>query len=228
MQQSNPLLDAFVADLRQLSRLHPTFPLHDLFSPSTDPSTRGEVWESLSSKGEGLINAYSWAIPNETALRVVQHFASLDGGAGVVEVGCGANYYWGKRLIERGVDYRGYDIDVDRGGKLEAGGKKAKKEAWPKKGGAEVLAHKDNCKRALFLCFPDEDVQGNNEHAADPLSVQCLSAFTGDHIIHVGELFGANVSRSQSPFGRSTSAAFQCRLHAEFHCLLRHKVSLVP
>lgn len=207
--------------------------------------------------GEDLVDKYAWAIPDETSLRVIQHFARLC--SGVTEVGCGANAYWGKILLGKGVDYRGYDIDVERGGKLlsaNAGGNAATKKGKggaaatndfrPRKGGAEVLKLKENKGRLLFLCFPDEDVQAeaDNDSGEDgkkkkkksgaaknppvPLSVQCLSNFTGDYIVHVGELFGSNISSSQSPFGRSTSAEFQCLLHSSFHCILRHALPSWP
>lgn len=74
--------------------------------------------------------------------------------------------------------------------------------------------------RALFLCYPDEQ---------EALAIECLERFTGEIIIHVGELMlTGTYSRPQSPWGRTTSADFQVALNEDFHCLLVSKLPRFP
>jgi hypothetical protein len=47
------------------------------------------------------------------------------------------------------------------------------------KGGPKVLSNEVANGRNLFLCYPDE---------ASSLGVRCLKYFTGEYVIHVGEL----------------------------------------
>lgn len=76
-----------------------------------------------------------------------------------------------------------------------------------------MLAQQHLSDRNLFLCYPDEDRE---------LAWQCLKYFTGEYIIHVGELIStATLSGGeQAPFGRTTTSSFQVELMASFHCLL--------
>ena len=54
------------------------------------------------------------------------------------------------------------------------------------------------------------------------LALACLRSFTGDTIVHVGELIGdGTLSVGDAPWGRSTTRRFQEQLHSKFHCLLR-------
>ncbi len=120
------------------------------------------------------------------------------------------------------------------------------------KGGPEVLSShdskfKDLDKRVLFLCYPDEDVidedpdsvmneeENDNENQSvgeaketpsqTSLGASCLEYFRGEIIIHVGELVGDTLSLDQAPWGRSSGPVFQQRLCAEYHCLLKAKLS---
>ena len=54
-----------------------------------------------------------------------------------------------------------------------------------KKGGPEVLAQKGMEKRALMLCYPDDF-----EDSEDSMAATCLRHFTGDTIVHIGEMLG--------------------------------------
>lgn len=119
-------------------------------------------------------------------------------------------------------------------------------------GGPEVLSsddskYKDLDKRVLFLCYPDEDVldevlnQMTNEKENDgeesekdanfdaalptSLGAACLEHFRGEIVIHVGELVGDTLSLDQAPWGRSTGPECQQRLCAEYHCLLKAKLT---
>ena len=83
-----------------------------------------------------------------------------------------------------------------------------------------MLLEPGNLGRNLFLCFPDEDVNPSDP-SGPPLGVECLSNYSGEYVIHVGELFGETVSHDQAPFGRSSSMEFQCHLAKDFHCILK-------
>ena len=56
------------------------------------------------------------------------------------------------------------------------------------------------------------------------MAASCLEHFTGNTIIHVGELYGDTLSLEQAPFGRSSSSEFQQRLAGEYHCILKMKL----
>ncbi len=130
--------------------------------------------------------------------------------------------------------------------KIDKGDKKCFNDGFTiYKGGPEVLSSsakfKDMDKRVLFLCYPDEDLYGGedtnidadcsgdaddiSEQIATSLGAACLEHFKGDTIIHVGELVGDTISMDQAPWGRSSSAGFQQRLCAEYHCILKAKLT---
>eukprot|EP00957_Ditylum_brightwellii_P006732 511101-Ditylum_brightwellii.AAC.1 len=78
----------------------------------------------------------------------------------------------------------------------------------------------------------DEDVEEEEENMREimpmPMSLgyQCLENYTGNTIIHVGELYTDNtLSLEQAPWGRSSSPEFQQRLASEFHCILKAKLT---
>ena len=185
-------------------------------------------------QGEKLVTEFAWAAPDARALRILRQFQPL------VEIGSGLNAYWGRCLHESGVDIDCFDILEKK--KKNKGTKRASREGdifEVKKGGPDVLlrdAYKDG-KRNLFLCFPDEDVQegqgqvddgSDDEHAPASLALACLNNFSGDYVVHVGELFGDTVSCEQAPFGRSSGAEFQCSLYKNFHCLLKASLPKWP
>jgi hypothetical protein len=111
-------------------------------------------------------------------------------------------------------------------------------------GGPEVLAQEKHKHRTLLLCYPDEDpnvsividdpVNTKDDDDDDDdeggaatteerssMGSACLHYYTGDYIIHVGELYGDTLAMEQAPWGRSSSPEFQQQLASEFHCLLR-------
>mmetsp|Transcript_34951 Transcript_34951/g.109862 ORF Transcript_34951/g.109862 Transcript_34951/m.109862 type:complete len:297 (-) Transcript_34951:62-952(-) len=67
----------------------------------------------------------------------------------------------------------------------------------------------------MMLCYPD-DFEENLS-----LSMECLSRFQGEHILHVGELFGDTLSCDHSPWGRTTGLDFQVELHKQFQCICK-------
>jgi hypothetical protein len=214
----NPLLEqqqAYLATLSQHER-------NNFFSNTKlDAERRAEMWMDQADLGEALVNQYSWATPDDRAIRVLAHFSPL------VEIGCGANAYWCKAMKVAGIDVVGYDVQPNDGGKIDKT-HKGNVGFAVKQGGPEVLAHfKD---RTLFLCYPDEDVsnekqrtenEDEDESTATSMAAACLEHFKGEYVVHVGELYGDTPSMEQAPWGRSSGAEFQERLASEYHCLLK-------
>jgi hypothetical protein len=272
---------------------------HHYFSDTHITSeTRAEIWAEQAELGEELVNQFSWATPDNRALKIIQHFASTDShdaNNGVVEIGCGANAYWSRQMHDIGINVLAFDSHLNQGGKIhnktnsgdtnlvpspknnsrvtvgdnevtEKNNKKRKlnnaesgdncdneKKCFNNglmvyKGGPEVLSSclkfKDMEKRVLFLCYPDEDVfieeasganaddvnvynddGDNDEDKVSSMGAACLEHFKGDTIIHVGELVGDTLSMDQAPWGRSSGPEFQQRLCAEYHCILKAKLT---
>eukprot|EP01034_Spumella_vulgaris_P027559 gene27559-34298_t len=90
-----------------------------------------------------------------------------------------------------------------------------------REGGPEKLLESVAQGRNLFLCYPDE---------AESIAIVCLENFTGEYIIHVGELManttGTMAGAPVAPYGRTSSAEFQITLAEQFHCLLICNLSL--
>ena len=223
----------------------------DFFSNTLlDADRRGALWMEQADRGEDLVNQYSWAIPDDRAMRILKHFSPI------VEIGCGANAYWSRLMAQVGVDIVAYDMFPEAGGQImesnnndgKGKNKKRKRKSQGEtfqvqKGGPEVLSSKKlrGANRTLFLCYSDEEaMQPTPEHDNEEdgeqddeeeederqpemtsLGTECLRHYTGDYIIHVGELYGDTTSMDQAPWGRSSGAEFQQELAATFHCLLR-------
>ena len=88
---------------------------NNFFDPNAvSPEVRGEIWGRQASLGETLVNQYSWATPDERALRILKHFAPI------VEIGCGANAYWMRIAMENDIDVVGFDTSLKDGGKIKS------------------------------------------------------------------------------------------------------------
>lgn len=169
---------------------------------------RENNWLRLEIIGQPLIHYYSWAIPNERAIRTIASFAPI------LEIGAGKGY-WSYLLRKRGVPVRCFDQYPN------------KAHSWTlvEKGTPETIFSREDIAskkfNTLLLCYPDE----NSE-----LSSMCLDYFEGDYIIHVGELIttGSLARYPQSPFGRTTSSSFQIDLLSHFHCVACIPLSNYP
>lgn len=175
--------------------------------------------------GEKLVSKYAWATPNHQALKILKHFSPL------IEIGCGANAYWSRLMVQAGIDIVGYDRDPSGGGRIHnKDNASTTTDFVVQKGGPEVLSEEKHATRTLFLCYPDENEGSDDRHEGDgndtkqnpfSLGADCLDQYKGDYVIHVGELFSdPTLSLEQAPWGRSSSPEFQQSLAASFHCIL--------
>jgi hypothetical protein len=184
--------------LHKIVKLRKTIPHWDnLYSPSVSSEDRINALVRLDVLGTQLCEKYSWAIPDNRALRILQEFSPL------VEIGCG-KAYWAKLLRDMNVDI----VAVDKYASI--------KSSWTQiiRGEPKVLQRNDMKHRNLFLCYPDEN---------ESMGSECLKYYQGKYIIHIGESLMTGGTRSgppQAPFGRTTGSDFQVQLAESFHCLL--------
>jgi hypothetical protein len=200
-------------------------------SDAITPERRAELW--MAQVELDTVNRFAWATPDDRAMNILRHFAPI------VEIGCGSNAYWCQQMKKAAIDVIGYDVAPQTGGTIppEQTSKKAnavehrstapqsQSDFVVRHGGPEVL--KKHANRTLFLCYPDEDdgiLLGEHDEPV-PLAAACLQHYSGEYVIHVGELFwDLPLSTDQAPWGRSSSNLFQECLASEFHCLLRAKL----
>ena len=218
---SNPLLEA---QTRFMDRLTATERNCYFSNTLVQPERRAELWMEQADIGEALVSKYAWATPNQQALKILKYFSPL------IEIGCGANAYWSRLMVQAGIDIVGYDRDPSGGGRIHKDKASTTTGFVVQKGGPEVLSEKKHATRTLFLCYPDENEgyddrpEGNgNTTEKNPFSLgaDCLEQYKGDYVIHVGELFcDPTLSLEQAPWGRSSSPEFQQSLAARFHCVL--------
>ena len=175
----------------------------DFFNPEFE-AKRNAVWEDLDGKSYELCRRYAWAIPDERCLRIIKNFSPL------IEIGAGKGF-WASLLRQNNVNILAFDKFSDK--------KDGTSWSEVKRGGPEVLTKPVAGGRNLLLCYPDE---------SESMAIQCLENFTGEHIIHIGEMMftGTAAGAPVAPFGRTSSAEFQVSLAESFHCLLLAELSL--
>lgn len=112
---------------------------------------------------------YSWAIPNEEALKELDKYSPL------VEIGAGSGY-WAYLAKSRGVKITPYDAFLGEKNKYKHF------ESWVTihKGDESTLLKFDK-NTNLFLCWPPYD---------SDMALNCAKNFKGSFIIYVGEDFG--------------------------------------
>jgi hypothetical protein len=123
-----------------------------------------------------MVRAFSWAIPNQSAL---QALADIAGDRGVLEVGAGTGY-WAALLRQLGVDVLATDIAPPR---TDLG---PEHNPWHpnvasfgevvKMGAAEAAARADG--RVLMLCWPP---------STSEMGLEAVSAYQGPAVVYVGE-----------------------------------------
>ncbi|KAF0752120.1 hypothetical protein AaE_006156 [Aphanomyces astaci] len=201
----NPYLDFY----RTFQKSQPK-DMARLFDPDLDDDTREELFNLVDDK---VAAKYSWAIPDERALRIIKHYGPI------VEIGAGTGY-WGRLLQLRGVDVKCFDLHVpgeegDDAGEDDDDDEEPERMTWldVEQGTPEVLSRFK--KRTLLLCYPDD-----YEDSEESMAEACLNNYTGEYVIHIGELFGHTLCLPE-PWGRTSSPEFQTRLAAVFHKVLQ-------
>jgi hypothetical protein len=171
---------------------------------TVDVESRVEEMIRVDVVGSALADKYAWAIPDQRALKILNHFSPI------IEIGCGKKF-WGS-LIEQ--QYHSEAIGFDS---------YVSKKTWSEvlRGGPEVLLEEKYHQHTLFLCYPDEQ---------ESMAISCLENYTGEYVVHVGELLstGATLSYPQAPWGRTSSPEFQIALAEEFHCILTASIPRFP
>jgi hypothetical protein len=112
-----------------------------------------------------LVQRFSWALPSDEALDAIARYGPI------VEMGAGGGY-WAHLMRGRGIDVLAYDRERPHDDNYFA------RHLWTRidPGTPGVLAgHAD---RSLFLCWPP---------GKSSMATNCLKAWGGRHLIHVGE-----------------------------------------
>ena len=132
-----------------------------------------ELWPKLDleERRRELASLFSWGVPNEAALQVLEAHAPL------VECGAGMGY-WSALLRARGVDVVAYDAAPP--GKSANAYHRFRLEPWTAVEAEDsALAARRHRDRTLFLCWPPYD--------DDASSYAVLRAYQGDKLVFVGE-----------------------------------------
>jgi len=140
-----------------------------MFNPYLDEFLQIDVMLQQFELRRQLVSKYSWAIPDENALKVISKYSPI------VEVGAGTGY-WASLLQFMDVDITPFDafppnkiqnVFHDRN------------NVWTNvhRGGAKVLSKFDSS-YSLMLCWPPYN---------SPMAMKCLSNFNGDTLIYIGE-----------------------------------------
>lgn len=171
--------------------------MHRVLDVSLEASRRAELWEKICDDCDGLRKKFAWAIPDARALGVLEHCSPI------CEIGAGRGYWCS--LVERS---RGFDRLVPDFTYSQVS-----------LGGPEKIVDGET----LFLCYPDDDAQadedeGEEDNMVVPLSQACLDSYEGDTVVLAGEFFVFGTS--QPPFGKSFDSGFQVGLATNFHCVL--------
>ncbi|XP_043574366.1 uncharacterized protein LOC122564008 [Chiloscyllium plagiosum] len=146
---------------------------------------------------------FSFSVPNIEAIRFI-----VDLNQPIVSAGAGTGY-WEYLLQSQGVDLISFDTNTIYPPEM--------RYSEILTSGPEMLEQFPD--RVLFLAWPDID-------ESSTFSLDCLSYFRGDIILHVGELLGETLSANH--WGQSTSRNFQLALAEDFCCLSRVKLPNWP
>jgi hypothetical protein len=118
-------------------------------------------------KHQILCRKYSWAIPNEKALKTIEDLGPI------VEIGAGSGY-WAALLRARGTDVVAFDkYPIESGSSWHGGADKSWTEVLK---GDERSVAKYTDRTLMLSCPPPED----------PMAFNALQAFKGDTLIYIG------------------------------------------
>lgn len=164
-----------------------------------------------------LCSYFSWSVPNDAALDAITRL-----GAPVIEPGAGTGY-WAWLLTARGVDVTAVELRGSQRGQAARF-----RHPLVVDGDGPTAVSAAGARSAMLLCWPDEVGAASggggecDEGARGSFGRDCITAFRGAFIAHVGEL-GPAVTRTANGFGdafpacgSSTSAAAQAALRERF------------
>ena len=144
----------YLEEVEELRNTLPDWDLLYLNNSNVSSEDRYNQLIRLRIIGENLVNKYSWAIPDQQALKIIKHFAPI------IELGAG-NGYWSSLLRNQlMVDIIAYDREVDS----------SSCHTEVLKGSPKVLKDAKHKNRTLMLCYPDEDSK---------LSLEALKFYDG-------------------------------------------------
>ena len=157
-------------------------PLYDVWKKygceREDGYTFAMTFKSHTARNEN-VGLYSWAVPDDLAL-----YEILNCNMPIVEIGAGTGY-WASLLSQLGVDIVCYDHRPVENNNNSF--HTLSKSYYPvNEGGPEKI--KDHQDRALFLCWPPYD---------KPIAYECLSNYTGNRLIFIGESKGGCTGDSE-------------------------------
>lgn len=166
-----------------------------------------------------LRRMYSWAVPNDEALRIIRKWSPR----GVVEMGAGTGY-WSHLLSETGLDVYPFDRHPTHekapnpqhmigGGMNERTGNE---NAWINPpsfcqvhaGGAETLAAYSQ--QTLLLCWPPAEAERGVETQVRFFAWECLRKYRGDALIFVGEEENSQVATAGDRFFGHLRSNWSC------------------
>uniref|UniRef100_UPI00398EDB9C uncharacterized protein n=1 Tax=Pristiophorus japonicus TaxID=55135 RepID=UPI00398EDB9C len=181
--------------------------IHRFCDPELQHERRRELLQLLRDVEElscqKLQILFSFSIPN---LEAISFIADLK--QPVVSAGAGTGY-WEYLLQSHGVDLISFDTNTVYPSEM--------RYSEILTSGPEILEQFPD--RVLFLAWPDTD-------ESSTFSLDCLSYFKGNTILHVGELLGETLSANH--WGQSSSRDFQLALAEDFCCLSRIKLPNWP
>lgn len=146
-------------------------------SPNEYRSYKGPAWDRYMDETSNAYTARfhlttrcTYAVPNTEAIMAIAELQMP-----VVEIGAG-NGYWAWMLEQAGVDVVAFDTAI-----YDKDNHWCKCDHWTKVlfGGHERLPERSD--HALILCWPTY---------SDPMAIDCLHAYSGDHLIYIGESEG--------------------------------------
>jgi len=122
-------------------------------------------WPKHLDERPALVQRFSWALPNDEALDAIARYAPI------VEMGAGGGY-WAHLMRERCIDVLAYDRERPHDDNYFA------RHLWTQIDPGTPRSLAGHADRSLFLCWPP---------SKSPMATNCLKAWGGEHLIHVGE-----------------------------------------
>ena len=122
-------------------------------------------WPKHLDERPALVQRFSWALPTDRALSAIARYGPI------VEMGAGGGY-WAYLMRERGIDVLAYDRERPHDENYFA------RHLWTRIEPGTPNTLRRHPDRSLFLCWPP------NKSA---MATNCLKAWSGRHLIHVGE-----------------------------------------